>query len=329
MTTIATRVVVAEHGGPEVMTLESSQLDSPAAGEVTVRHHAVGINIADTYFRSGLYPGRTPHGLGVEGAGVVVAVGADVSTFSVGDRVTYTGSPLGAYSDVRNMPTESLIPLPDSISFDVAAASTMRGLTASYLLKSIWHLRAGDTVVMHAAAGGVGLLFCQLAAEMGLTVIGTVSTDAKKQLALDAGCSEVLNTSTDDVATRVREITHGVGAQMVVDGVGARTFDASVASVARRGLLVCLGTASGAVPAVEPPRLMRQGSIFMTRPAMADYIADPAEKQSLVDHLFARLASGAVHVSINQRWPLSDAVAAHIALESGTTTGSSIFEFLT
>ena len=327
MTQTSTRIVVREHGGPEVMTLESSTLDAPGAHEVTVRHHAVGINIADTYFRSGLYPGRTPHGLGVEGAGVVIATGAEVTGFSVGDRVTYTGSPLGAYSDVRVMPTDSLIRLPDAIACDVAAASTMRGLTASYLLKSIWDLRAGDTVLMHAAAGGVGLIFCQLASEMGLKVIGSVSNDAKKPLAIDAGCSEVLNSKTDDIAERVRQITGGKGARMVVDGVGASTFESSVASVGRRGLLVCLGTASGPVPAIEPPRLMRQGSIFLTRPAMADYIADSGEKQELVDYLFSRIMSGVVNVSVNQRWQLSDAVAAHIALESGTTTGSSIFEF--
>ena len=329
MTLTSTRVVVREHGGPEVMVLESSPLDVPGANEVTVRHSAVGINIADTYFRSGLYPGRLPHGLGVEGSGEVIAVGVDVTTFSVGDRVTYTGSPLGAYSDVRNMPIDSLIKLPDAIAFDTAAASTMRGLTASYLLTSIWDLHPGDTVLMHAAAGGVGLIFCQLAAEMGLTMIGTVSNDAKKALAVEAGCSEVLNTKTDDVAARVRDITGGKGAQMVVDGVGARTFESSVASVARRGLLVCLGTASGPVPPVEPPRLMRQGSIYLTRPAMADYIADPAEKQKLVDHLFTRIADGTVRVTVNQRWQLGDAVAAHVALESGTTTGSSIFEFAT
>lgn len=327
MTLVSTRVVVTEHGAPEVMTLESSPLDRPGAHEVTVRHHAVGINIADTYFRSGLYPGRTPHGLGVEGAGEIIDVGADVTGFSVGDRVTYTGSPLGAYSDIRNMPTDSLIHLPGAITFDVAAASTMRGLTASYLLKSIWDLEAGDTVLMHAAAGGVGLIFCQMAAAMGLNVIGTVSNDEKKPLALSAGCVEVLNTRTEDVAARVREMTGGKGARMVVDGVGASTFESSLASVARRGLVVCLGTASGPVPAVEPPRLMRQGSVFLTRPAMADYIADPSEKQQLVNHLFAHLTDGSVRVSINQRWQLSDAVAAHAALESGTTTGSSIFEF--
>lgn len=320
-------IVVTEHGGPEVMQLQHVELPSPPPGSVTVQHAAVGINLADTYFRSGLYPGRTPHGLGVEGAGTITDIGDNVEGFAIGDRVTYTGSPLGAYSSVRNMPTDSLIHLPDAIAFDVAAASTMRGLTATYLLNSVWHLSAGDTVLIQAAAGGVGLIFCQMAKAMGLTVIGTVGNSSKVALATDAGCTHVLNSKTDDVAAQVRDITNGRGAQMVVDGVGGATFDASLASVARRGLLVCLGTASGPVAPFDPPRLLRQGSVYVTRPAMADYIADPEEKARLVDSLFTHLANGTVTVSINQRWKLEDAVLAHQALESGSTTGSSIFEF--
>lgn len=320
-------IVIEEHGGPEVMQLHETELSPPAAGCVTVEHAAVGINLADTYFRSGLYPGRTPHGLGVEGAGIIVDVGPNVSAFSVGDRVTYTSSPLGAYSNIRNMPTDSLIHLPESLPFDVAAASTMRGLTATYLLSSVWDLAPGDTVLMHAAAGGVGLIFCQMAKAMGLTVIGIVGHDDKKPLARAAGCDHVFNSRTDDVAECVRDVTSGIGAHMVVDGVGGATFDSSLASVARRGLLVCLGTASGPVAPFDPPRLMRQGSVYVTRPAMADYIADPEEKAQLVDTLFSHLTQGTVHVSINQRWKLEEAVSAHRALESGETTGSSIFEF--
>lgn len=323
----AKRIVVTRHGGPEVMELVGEPLASPGPGQVTVRHAAVGINLADTYFRSGLYPGRTPCGLGVEGAGTIEAVGPDVTAFAVGDRVTYTSSPLGAYSDRRTMPIGSLIALPDAIPLDVAAASTMRGLTATYLLHSIWSLTPGDTVLMHAAAGGVGLIFCQMAAAMGLTVIGTVGSEAKAEPARAAGCAHVLVHGTDDIAARVREITGGRGARMVVDGIGRTTFDASLASVARRGLLVCLGTASGPVAPFEPPQLMRQGSVFVTRPAMADYIADPAEKARLVEALFGHLAAGTVEVAINQRWRLDQAGDAHRALEAGTTTGSSIFTF--
>jgi NADPH2:quinone reductase len=324
--TYATRVVVTQHGGPEVLQLEELELGHPKENEIQIHHHAVGINLADTYFRSGVYPGKTPCGLGVEASGIVTDVGSNVSTFQVGDRVTYTGSPLGAYSTHRNMPIDSLISLPSSIPFDVAAASTMRGLTASYLLNKIWNLNPGDTVLMHAAAGGVGLLFCQMAAAMGITVIGTVGRPEKVQLAINAGCAHVLSTHSADVPARVRELTNGKGVDVVIDGIGRDTFQSSLKSLKKRGLMVCLGTASGAVEPFDPPTLMRHGSIFITRPAMADYIADPAEKDELVQFLFAQLSSGAVNVSIGQRWQLNQAVEAHRAMESGSTVGSSIFD---
>lgn len=324
--TVAQRIVVRQHGGPEVLALEDIEMENPSENEIQIQHHAIGINLADTYFRSGVYPGKTPCGLGVEASGIVIGVGSNVSRFSVGDRVTYTGSPLGAYSTVRNMPTDSLIALPDSIGFDVAAASTMRGLTASYLLNKIWTLNSGDTVVMHAAAGGVGLLFCQMASAMGITVIGTVGREEKVALAREAGCAHVLNTKTDDIPKLVRELTNGKGADVVIDGIGKDTFHMSLKSVKRRGLMVCLGTASGAVDPFDPPTLMRQGSIYITRPAMADYIADPEEKKELVAFLFSQLSNGKVNVAIGQRWRLDQAVDAHIAMESGATTGSSIFD---
>jgi len=320
------RIVVQQHGAPGVMELIDDELSAPSATEVQVEHRAIGINLADTYFRSGLYPGKTPIGLGVEGSGIITAVGTDIDTFSVGDRVTYTSSPLGAYCTARNMPIDSLIPLPQEISFDTAAASTMRGLTASYLLKSIWDLQQGDTVVIQAAAGGVGLLFSQMASAMGLNVIGIVGRDEKKELAKNAGCTAVYNSKTDDVVAGVKELTNGRGAQMVVDGVGKDTFDMSLACVRRRGLMVCLGTASGPVAPFDPPLLMRKGSVYVTRPAMADYIADPAEKQELIDFYFSHLLNGTVKVLINQRWSLDQAVEAHESLEAGSTTGSSIFE---
>ena len=320
------RIVVHETGAPAVMQLVTDELPAPGPTEVQVAHQAVGINLADTYFRSGLYPGKTPFGLGVEGSGIITAVGHDVSRFSVGDRVTYTSSPLGAYCTARNMPIDSLIPLPDAISCDTAAASTMRGLTASYLLQKIWDLHEGDTVVMQAAAGGVGMLFCQMASAMGLKVIGVVGRDEKKAIAQNAGCIAVLNSRTNDVVSEVKRLTNGRGATMVVDGVGKDTFDVSLSCVRRRGLMVCLGTASGPVAPFDPPLLMRKGSIYVTRPAMADYIADPIEKQELVDFYFSHLLSGTVQVLINQRWSLDQAVEAHESLEAGNTTGSSIFE---
>ena len=320
------RIVVREHGAPHVMHLINDEIETPSATEVQVEHRAVGINLADTYFRSGLYPGKTPIGLGVEGSGIITSVGSDVRQFLVGDRVTYTSSPLGAYCTARNMPIDSLIPLPQEIAFDTAAASTMRGLTASYLLKSIWNLEPGDAVVIQAAAGGVGLLFSQMASAMGLRVIGVVGRDEKKELAKSAGCIAVFNNRAEDVVAGVKELTNGQGATMVVDGVGKETFDTSLACVQRRGLMVCLGTASGPVAPFDPPLLMRRGSIFITRPAMADYIADPMEKKELVDFYFSHLLKGTVNVLINQRWTLDQAVQAHEALESGATTGSSIFE---
>jgi NADPH2:quinone reductase len=314
------------HGGPDVLTLEQVDVPEPGPGEVTVRHAAVGINFADTYFRTGRYPVRLPSGLGVEGSGVIEAVGPGVTGFGVGERITYTGSPLGAYSTRRTLPVDSLIHLPDAIAFDTAAAMTLRGLTTAYLLRRIWPLREGDTVLFHAAAGGVGLLFCQWAALLGVRVIGTVSTDEKAALAADHGCTEVLHPGRDDVVERVRELTDGAGVTVVYDGVGAATFDVSLRCLARRGLMVCLGAASGPPPVVDPAELVRRGSIYLTRPALADYLADRSERAALVDELFDHVMSGAIRVEANHRYALADAAAAHHDLESRATTGSLIFD---
>jgi NADPH2:quinone reductase len=287
----------------------------------------VGLNFADTYFRSGLYPAQLPAGMGVEGAGVVEAVGPGVEHVSVGDRVTYTGSPLGAYSTERVMPAAPLIKLPDEIPFDVAAATTMRGLTTAYLLRRIAPgLSAGDTVLLHAAAGGVGLLFTQWARLLGVNVIGTVSTDEKAEVARAHGCTHTIVYTREDVAERVRELTDGAGVPVVYDSIGATTFQSSLDSLARRGLLVCFGTASGAVPPIDAMQLAVKGSLFVTRPALADYIADPAERAELANELFDHVASGRIAVDINQRYSLDDAVQAHIDLESGRSVGCSVFD---
>ena len=313
-------------GGPEVLTWEALEVGEPGPGEVRLRHHAVGLNFADTYFRSGLYPAALPAGMGVEGAGVVEAVGANVTNVAVGDRVTYTGSPLGAYSTERVMPAAPLIRLPDSIGFDVAAATTMRGLTAAYLLRRIAPtLAPGDTVLLHAAAGGVGLIFTQWARLLGVNVIGTVSTDAKAEVARSHGCTHTIVYTREDVADRVRELTAGVGVPVVYDSIGATTFQSSLDSLARRGLLVCFGTASGPTPAIDPMQLAVKGSLFVTRPALADYIADPAERDALASELFGHIESGRISIEINQRYGLDDAVQAHIDLERGTSVGCSVF----
>lgn len=315
-----------EAGGPEVMQWESIDVGDPGPGEVRVRHLAVGLNFADTYFRSGLYPAALPAGMGVEGAGIVEAVGQGVTNVAEGDRVTYTGSPLGAYSTERVMPAEHLIGLPDAIAFDTAAAMTMRGLTTSYLLRRIARLEAGDTVLLHAAAGGVGLIFTQWARLLGITVIGSVSSDEKAAIARAHGCEHTIVYTREDVATRVREITDGVGVPVVYDSIGRTTYQSSIDSLARRGLLVCFGTASGQVPPINAMELAVKGSLYVTRPALADYIADHDERAALAGELFEHVAAGRIRVEINQRYSLEDAVQAHRDLESGRSIGSSVFD---
>jgi NADPH:quinone reductase-like Zn-dependent oxidoreductase len=314
-----------EVGGPEVMRLEDVDVGDPGPGEVRVRHVAVGLNFADTYFRTGLYPAPLPAGLGVEAAGVIEAVGAGVDQLEAGDRVAYTGSPLGAYSTVRVMPVGSLVKLPDEIAFETAAAMMMRGLTSSYLMRRIWPLRAGDTILLHAAAGGVGLIVSQWAKLLGLTVIGTVSTEAKANVAREHGCDHVILYDREDVGARVRELTDGEGVPVVLDSVGKDTFSGSLRAVKRRGLIVNFGTASGSVPPFDLLQLAMHGSAYVTRPALADYIADPAERAELAGELFGHVAAGRIRIEINQHYDLADVQKAHHDLEGRRTTGSSIF----
>lgn len=324
---MAQAVRMHETGGPEVLRCEDVEVGDPGPGQVRLRHVAVGLNYADTYFRNGTYPIPLPNGMGVEAAGVVQAVGEGVHNVAVGDRVSYTGfvNTLGAYSSERLIAAEPLIRLPETIAFETAAAMTMRGLTAAYLMRRIYPFQAGDTVLLHAAAGGVGLIVSQWARLLGLTVIGTVSTEAKAELARAHGCEHVINYSHEDVAQRVRELTGGVGVNVVFDSVGKSTFMASLDALKRRGLMVCVGTASGPIPPFDPQLLARKGSLYLTRPALADYIADPAEKAALADEVFGHVAAGRIRIEINQHYALQDAVQAHRDLESRKTTGSSIF----
>lgn len=314
-----------ETGGPDVLTWEKVTVGDPGPGEVRIRHVAVGLNFADTYFRTGLYPVRLPDGIGVEASGVVQAVGEGVTHVTEGDRVTYTGSPLGAYSTERVMPASHLIKLPDGIGFETAAAMTMRGLTSAYLLRRIHPLKAGDTVLLHAAAGGVGLIVSQWARLLGVTVIGTVSSEEKAELARAHGCEHIIHYRRENVADRVRELTDGAGVPVVFDSVGKDTFNGSLASLSRRGLLVCFGTASGPVPPIDAMQLAVNGSLFVTRPALADYIAETAERDALAGELLGHVASGRIKIEINQRYSLEDAAQAHRDLEAGRTTGSSVF----
>ena len=316
-----------ETGGPEVLRYEDVEVGEPGPGQVRLRHVAVGLNYADTYFRNGTYPIPLANGMGVEASGVVQAVGEGVSHVAVGDRVTYTGfmNTLGAYSTERLIPAAPLIKLPETIAFETAAAMTMRGLTASYLMRRLYDFKPGDSILLHAAAGGVGLIVSQWAKLLGLTVIGTVSTNAKAELARAHGCDHTINYSHEDVAKRVRELTDGVGVNVVFDSVGRTTFMGSLDSLKRRGLMVCVGTASGTIEPFDPQILAIKGSLFLTRPALADYIADPAEKAALAGELFGHVGSGRIKIEINQHYALQDAVQAHRDLESRKTTGSSIF----
>ena len=314
-------------GGPEVLELEEVAVGKPGPGQARIRHIAVGLNFADTYFRSGFYKVPLPAGMGVEAAGVVEAIGEGVANVAPGDKVTYTGfiNTLGAYSTERLIPAAPLIKLPEGISCETAAAMTMRGLTSAYLLRRIWPLAAGDAILLHAAAGGVGLIVSQWAKLLGLTVIGTVSSEEKAAIARAHGCAHVINYTYNDVAKKVREITNGAGVSVVFDSVGKDTFAGSLDSLKRRGLLVCVGTASGPVPPIDATQLAVKGSVYVTRPALADYIADPFEKNALATEVFGHVAAGRIRIEINQKYRLDEAAQAHRDLEARKTTGSSVF----
>ena len=314
---------VHQTGGPEVLRWEEVTVGDPAPGEARVRHEAVGLNFIDTYHRGGLYPLPLPSGLGREGAGVVEAVGDGVTDIKPGDRVAYGSGPLGAYSEVRCMPADRLLKLPDSLSCRTGAAMMLQGLTAAYLLRHTFPVKRGDQILIHAAAGGVGLIACQWAKALGATVIGTVSTEAKAELARKNGCDHVILYSREDVAKRVREIT-GEGVAVVFDGVGKDTFMGSLDSLRPRGTMVTFGNASGAVPPFDPLLLAQKGSLFVTRPILDHYAGKRSDLLALGEELFGVVASGQVKIEINQTYALSDAAQAHRDLEARKTTGSTI-----
>ncbi len=315
---------IHQTGGPEVLTWETVDVPAPAAGEATVRHHAVGLNFIDTYHRTGLYPLPLPSGIGLEGAGVVEAIGAGVTEVKVGDRVAYAGGPVGAYAEVRNIPAHRLLKLPDAIAFATAAAMMLQGLTAAYLLRRTYRVQPGDAVLIHAAAGGVGLIACQWAKALGATVIGTVGSPAKAELARAHGCDHVINYSTENFTQRVREITGGEGVPVVYDGVGKDTFMGSLDSLRPLGMLVTYGNASGPVPPFDLLQLSQKGSLFVTRPTIVHYTAKRADLEALGAELFDIVASGKVRIEVNQTFPLKDAAQAHRDLEARKTTGSTI-----
>ena len=315
---------IHQTGGPEVLRWEEVVVPVPAAGEATVRHAAVGLNFIDTYHRTGLYPLPLPAGIGLEGAGVVEAVGDGVTEVKVGDRVAYAGGPVGAYVEVRNIPAHRLLKLPDSIAFNTAAAMMLQGLTAAYLLRRTYRVQPGDAVLIHAAAGGVGLIACQWAKALGATVIGTVGSPAKAALAKAHGCDHVINYSTENFTQRVREITGGEGVPVVYDGVGKDTFMGSLDSLRPLGMLVTYGNASGPVPPFDLLQLSQKGSLFVTRPTIVHYTAKRTDLEALGAELFDVVASGKVRIEVNQTYALKDAAQAHRDLEARKTTGSTI-----
>lgn len=315
---------IHQNGGPEVLSWEAVDLAAPAPGEARVRHQAVGLNYIDVYHRTGLYPLPLPSGIGLEGAGLVEAVGEGVTEVKVGDRVAYAGGPVGAYAEVRNIPAHRLLILPASLSFETGAAMMLQGLTAAYLLRRTYHVQAGDTVLIHAAAGGVGLIACQWARALGATVIGTVGSPAKAQLAMAHGCHHVINYSTENFSQRVREITGGEGVAVVYDGVGKDTFMGSLDSLRTRGMMVSYGNASGPVPPVDLLLLSQKGALFITRPTLMHYTTKRADLEALGGELFDMVVGGQVRIEVNQTYALKDAAQAHRDLEARLTTGSTI-----
>jgi NADPH2:quinone reductase len=318
-------VRIHETGGPEALRVEDVEVPEPAEGQVRVRHAAIGVNFIDTYHRSGLYElPSLPHGLGVEAAGVVDAVGAGVTDFTEGDRVAYFAGPPGAYAEAKCIPAERLVKVPAGVDLDDAAASLLKGMTVEYLIHRTFEVEAGMTVLFHAAAGGVGLIACQWLRHLGVRVLGTVSTEAKAALAKEHGMAEAIFYTREDVAERVRALTDGEGVPVVYDSVGKATLDASLACLRPRGLLVAFGNASGAPEPFDPMALARGGSLFLTRPSLFDYTRSRDELELSAGRVFEAIESGAVTPHIGARFALDDAESCHRALEARETVGSTL-----
>jgi NADPH2:quinone reductase len=311
-------------GGPEVLEYVDVEVGPPGPGEVRLRNMACGLNFSDVYFRSGLYPQPMPGGIGIEGAGVVEAVGDGVSHVKPGDRVAYAMRPTGAYAEVRVVPASILVKLPDAIDFETAAAMTLKGLTVQYLFNRTYPLHGGETILFHAAAGGVGLIACQWAKALGVTMIGTVGSDEKAELAKAHGCTHIINYKNENIVERVKEITSGKGVPVVYDSIGKDTFTASLDCLSPMGMMVSFGTTSGPVPPFNLSELASRGSLFVTRPMLTDYAARREDLDSMAADLFSMVNAGKIRIDVNQRYALRDAAAAHRDLESRKTTGSSI-----
>mgnify|MGYP000052716418 CR=1 FL=1 len=317
-------MVIEEHGGPDNFKLVKQDPGQPGPGEVLIRHKAVGLNFIDVYQRTGLYPMQLPHALGMEAAGVIEAVGEGVTHLTAGGRAAYAAQPPGAYCDARVMPAAQVCPLPDGVSFEQGAAMMLKGLTVQYLFRRTTPILPGDTVLFHAAAGGVGLIACQWARSEGIRLIGTAGTDEKCQLALDHGASNCINYRTEDWAAKVQELTDGKGVDVVMDAVGADTFEGSLDSLRPLGMMISFGNASGPVPPFSVGVLGQKGSLKITRPTLFTHIADGETCQQMARDLFEKVETGDVAIRIDQRFPLEQVADAHRALEARATTGSTI-----
>jgi NADPH2:quinone reductase len=323
---MAKTVIIAEFGGPEKLMIVDRDVGDPGPGQLRIRHHASGLNFIDTYQRTGLYPLELPHALGMEAAGVVEAVGDGVTHLEVGDRVAYAANPPGAYSEARVMPASQVCPLPEGIGFSEAAAVMLKGMTVEYLFHRTTTLRSGDTVLFHAAAGGVGLIACQWAKSEGIALIGTAGTDEKCQLARDHGAAHCINYRTQNFVEEVRRLTDGAGVGVVMDSVGKDTFEGSLDSLKPLGMMISFGNASGPVEPLNLLTLAAKGSLKITRPTLFTHASDHGTCQEMARHLFSKMQTGEVKVRIDQRFRLDQVADAHRALEARRTTGSTILE---
>ena len=321
---MARTIIFEEPGGPEVLKLVDLDVGEPGQGEIRIRHKACGLNFIDVYQRTGLYPMALPHALGMEAAGIVEAVGEGVTHLAPGDRAAYAANPPGAYAEARVMPAAQVCPLPEGISFEDAASIMLQGMTVEYLFHRVWPLEAGQTVLFHAAAGGVGLLACQWARSEGIRLIGTAGTEEKCRLARENGASDCINYRERDFVPEVRALTEGKGVDVVMDGVGKDTFMASLDCLKPLGMMMSFGNASGPVEPVSLLTLAAKGSLKLTRTTLFTFLADHARCQEMARHLFDKVKSGAVKVNIGQRFPLERVADAHRALEGRQTTGSTI-----
>ena len=317
-------IKIEKNGSPEVMKIEEITLGKPGNDEVLIKHVAIGLNYIDNYHRSGLYPLKLPTGIGLEASGIIKEVGPNVSNFSVGDKVAYSAIPLGAYSTHRIFPTKNLVKVPDGIDLNLAATLMTKGLTTFYLLHKTYAVSSGETILFHAAAGGVGQIFCQWAKSLGCKVIGTVGSDEKINLAKKNGCDEVINYSKEDFAKKVMELTNGKGLPVIYDGVGKSTFEKSLECLKTRGMMVSFGNASGALNPIDITKMLQPKGLFFVRPSMGQYLSTTEELNEASKMLFEKISSGKVKIEIFKKYKLDDVVQAHIDLESRKITGAAV-----